>query len=527
MQQLHLVGFTTDSDHLILSAKKGAKSGSFLVPLDERLLEVIADAVRRRGQDEDSSPLPQLAAELLPTREASKRSSNLSPRELQARLRAGRTVAQVAKEAGADEDWVAKFEPPVLAERARVISRARELLYAKPRRGESAEPLGMAVRWNLADRGIRLTDGEFDSCWSAFYIGDSTWGITFTFTSRARPQEAEWEVDFDERDVVARNRLASDLGYAEPGRRRRLAALVPDAGEAAARARGASDEQAPAAKKSPGKKATAKKSAAKKAAAKKAAAKKSVGKKSIVKRSPAPAARRNATAKKKAARQPRKAAQRARAGRTTTAVKKGRTTRAAKTAKSSRSSRSAKRPPERPTIARVSASPEAGAANAPSLLPSAGNELSRRRLELVGKQVPAARPARPRPVDTYAPQPEPPRPRAERTEARAADEPVTPEVASEVAGDGESAAQAEARARREARRAARAERVARAAPSESLPRPASALLDDSVIPTDEGRVVTIRAPRAVGDVVVPGGPKPLRPALPAAQPKRRRFARNR
>ena len=34
MQQLHLVGFTTDHEGLIFSARKGAKTGSFVLKLD-------------------------------------------------------------------------------------------------------------------------------------------------------------------------------------------------------------------------------------------------------------------------------------------------------------------------------------------------------------------------------------------------------------------------------------------------------------------------------------------------------------
>ena len=48
MQKLHLVGFTASFDGLIFSARKGAKSGNYVVPLDGRLLKQIAEAERRR-----------------------------------------------------------------------------------------------------------------------------------------------------------------------------------------------------------------------------------------------------------------------------------------------------------------------------------------------------------------------------------------------------------------------------------------------------------------------------------------------
>jgi hypothetical protein len=518
VQQLHLVGFTTDSDHLILSAKKGAKSGSFTVPLDERLLEVIADAVRRRNSDDSevtAAPLP-LPPELKPASDASKRVSALSPRELQARLRAGRSVAQVAREAGADEEWVAKFEPPVLAERERIVNRARELVYVKPRRGESAERLGLAVRWNLADRGIRYTDGEFDTGWSAFHVGAATWGVTFAFASRGRRNVAEWEVDFAEGEVLARNRAASDLGYAEPGRRRRLAALVPMASDAPPSAPRARDANAPGADD----RAPAKRAAPKKRGAKKTAPVKRIGKKSARKSVPArkTAGRRAAPARATAKKATKKATKKA-AKKTSRTTKKARATRTTKATRSTRPSKRARRPrvdpvevaPPRPTPPAVVST----------------NELARRRLELVGKQLPAARPAR---ALKYATPPTPARPRPQPAPRKPEPpEPLDVDPSAPPAATGNDAERA-ARERREERRRARAERVARAS-AVSLPQPAvREAPSDSSIPTDDERVVTIRASRAAGgtgDVVVPGGPRPLRPAQPAARPRRRRFTRSR
>jgi hypothetical protein len=92
-----------------------------------------------------------------------------------------------------------------------------------------------------------------------------------------------------------------------------------------------------------------------------------------------------------------------------------------------------------------------------------------------------------------------------------------------------AAAEEAARLRREERRRARAERLARSQQEAPRMLPSPQLPDDSAIPSDDGRVVTIRASRAggEGDVIVPGGPRPLRPAKAAAQPKRRRLTRNR
>ncbi|HET9442151.1 MAG TPA: septation protein SepH, partial [Acidimicrobiales bacterium] len=252
MQQLHFVGFTAGGDSLVFSVRRGAKSGSYVLPLDEDLLALIADTLRRRR---DAGMVSETGSEVVAAVAAAGRRSLLTPREIQARLRAGRSIAQVASEAGVDESWVTRFDAPVAAERAQVVGMVRQFVYSRPRHGESAEVLGTSVRWNLADRGVRVTDDEFDDAWSAFQVADHTWMVTFDFQSRRRTVQARWEVDLDRRDLVSRNRLGTELGYVEPGRRRRDAAsLAPDAEpeatpvEAPSRARAAAAKPAPPAR---------------------------------------------------------------------------------------------------------------------------------------------------------------------------------------------------------------------------------------------------------------------------------------
>lgn len=231
MQQLHLVGFTADFNSLIFSSRKGAKSGGFTLPLNEDLVALVAEALRRRQETGAGVEVPPEVASAVP---GLRRQSLLSPREIQARLRAGRSTGQVAAEAGVDEEWVARFAAPVAAERSQVVNQARQLRYAKPRRGPSAETLGTSVRWNLAERGVRLTNDEFDAGWSGYQVANHTWMVTFSFVSRKRAQLAQWEVELGEAEIYARNRLASDLGYVEPGRRRRsLESLLPEQPKAA------------------------------------------------------------------------------------------------------------------------------------------------------------------------------------------------------------------------------------------------------------------------------------------------------
>ena len=85
MQQLHLVGFTTDHRGLIFSVRRGAKSGGFVVQLDESVMTAVEElrALVAEEQADDAKA-------------STKRpESSLSVREVQARLRRGRTIEQV------------------------------------------------------------------------------------------------------------------------------------------------------------------------------------------------------------------------------------------------------------------------------------------------------------------------------------------------------------------------------------------------------------------------------------------------
>ena len=220
MKKLHLTGFTPGNDGLVLSPRKGAKSGGFVVSLDDTLVAAIELARRRRDGEElgggAGAEVADTAVPLAPLRPR----SSLSPREIQARLRAGSTISEVASQAGVDDEWVARFADPILAEQAQVVESAQRLTFAKARRGPSIERLAPSVQWNLSDRGVRFSDDVFADCWSAYNLHGARWAVRFVYTSRKRRQVAEWEVDLRERSLTARNRLAADLGHVEAGRRR-------------------------------------------------------------------------------------------------------------------------------------------------------------------------------------------------------------------------------------------------------------------------------------------------------------------
>ena len=392
MQQLHLVGFTTDLEGLIFSARRGAKSGSFVVPLDEKLVATIAEAHRRRNGDGDDGPLAEIADKQggrdRPLR-SSRPESRLSPREIQGRLRTGRTIAEVAREADVDPEWVERWAAPVMAEQHKIITRARALTFAKPRGGSSVEPLGRSVAWSVADKGVWLAPDQFDRAWSAYQSLDS-WIVRFHYRSRGRDHVAEWEVTDDD-ELIALDRTASQLAYLDRARRRKAPpraqmveatepapepaeeeAAAPAPAPRARRATGAkkgrarattkkratSRGRATAKKRAVGRPAAAKRArATKKTGAKKTTAKKTTAKKTTAKKT---AAARKTTANKTTA--AKKTAARKASGRTAkkapAARKAARSRKAGATRKAARKSAAGRgpggrRPPAEPAIPRA------------------------------------------------------------------------------------------------------------------------------------------------------------------------------
>ena len=185
---------------------------------DEQHEGADAGAVRR-------ARAAQTTAEVRDERNRSQ--SSLTPREVQARLRAGYSIADVAAEAGVGEEWVARFAAPIMAEQQQVLDRARGLVFTAPRKGESSLPLGASVQWAVAERGVGMSEAEFERAWSAYQLRDGSWVVRFAYTSRRREQHADWQVDLRHGGLTSLNRLATDLGYVGKGYRQRRVGDLP------------------------------------------------------------------------------------------------------------------------------------------------------------------------------------------------------------------------------------------------------------------------------------------------------------
>jgi DUF3071 family protein len=249
MPKLHLVGITPDHRGLVLSEHARAKRGDMVLEIDDRLLEAIDKAQRLRRQDEGQ----RLESNALPSKRDQANgdtavAGRLTPREIQQRLRAGETVTALARASGTDEAWIRRFAAPVLAEKSIVIDRARSVTLTKRGVGASGAALGPAVAANVIDRGVPLTLPDLEAGWGAYQHPEGGWHVTFTFPLRGRRQTAEWELDPATGDLTARNRLATELGWREPGKKlpQPKPAKPPAAKPPAAKRPAATKAQAPA-----------------------------------------------------------------------------------------------------------------------------------------------------------------------------------------------------------------------------------------------------------------------------------------
>jgi len=178
MQELRFVAVSEDGRYAVLAVP--GRSARFTLPIDERLRAVAL------GQ---SSRLAQYEIEV---------ESPLRPKEIQARIRAGETVEEIADAAGISVERVRWFEAPILAERAYAADQAQ---LASVRRQGDATPgprLGEIVTQRLKVFGADPEDAQ----WDAKKLGDGSWQVQLTFISGGRLHTAEWIFDPRRRHVL-------------------------------------------------------------------------------------------------------------------------------------------------------------------------------------------------------------------------------------------------------------------------------------------------------------------------------------
>jgi hypothetical protein len=178
MQELRFVAVSEDGRYAVLAVP--GRSARFTLPIDERLRAVALGQTSRLAQYEIEVESP------------------LRPKEIQARIRAGETVEEIADAAGIAVERVRWFEGPVLAERAYIADQAQAASVRRPGESTPGPRLGEISAQRLSAVGADPDDVQ----WDARKRGDGNWQVQLTFTSGGRLHVAEWMFDPRRRHVI-------------------------------------------------------------------------------------------------------------------------------------------------------------------------------------------------------------------------------------------------------------------------------------------------------------------------------------
>jgi hypothetical protein len=187
MQELRFVAVSEDGSYAVLAIP--GRSGRFMLPLDDRLRAVAKGQFSRLAQYEIEVENP------------------LRPKEIQARIRAGETVQEIADAAGIPVDRVRWFEGPVLAERGYLAEQAQN---ASVRRQGDSTP-GPRLGDIVGERLIELGADPEDAQWDSRKLGDGSWQVQLAFRAGGRLHIAEWLFDPRRRHVAPADDNAARL----------------------------------------------------------------------------------------------------------------------------------------------------------------------------------------------------------------------------------------------------------------------------------------------------------------------------
>jgi Protein of unknown function (DUF3071) len=169
MRALRVVGITEGGGELSVVLEDSVRQERFTVPADEQL---------RAAARGDLTRLGQIAIEL---------ESQLRPREIQARIRAGASVDQVAAAAGVPSQKIERFAYPVLLERSRTAEVAQR---AHPMRADGPDNRMLAdvVAHTFGLRGQEYPSAEWDS-WKG---DDGRWVVALSWRAGRSDNRALW-----------------------------------------------------------------------------------------------------------------------------------------------------------------------------------------------------------------------------------------------------------------------------------------------------------------------------------------------
>ncbi len=168
-EPLHLVGRSKDGHALHLEDSDGER---YLLEINESVKSAINAPVLKLAQFEDEPQGP-------PT-----------PREIQALLRAGNSIEEIARQREIGVEKIERFAGPILRERSHIALQALKTLVRRDR-GSDGRPLIEVVVDRLNQSGVDEESLEWDS-WRR---EDGNWAVTLRYPTRDGEGSARWILD--------------------------------------------------------------------------------------------------------------------------------------------------------------------------------------------------------------------------------------------------------------------------------------------------------------------------------------------
>ena len=172
MAELRVVGRTSDGERIELVDQDG---NSFTLKIDESLRHALSE--RKLAPVADEAP-------------------TFSIKEIQARLRAGESFAEVARISGLTTAKIERYASPIMQERAWVIEQAEK---SAPK-GNSL-PLRELVIQRLAPRGVNMNQIS----WNTWRLDNGSWHLVLTYPGTDGTREATWTFDLNKRTFLSQD----------------------------------------------------------------------------------------------------------------------------------------------------------------------------------------------------------------------------------------------------------------------------------------------------------------------------------
>ncbi|HEY5855333.1 MAG TPA: septation protein SepH [Aldersonia sp.] len=202
MRELRVIGLSPDGKQIVcVDTANGQK---FRIPADEKL---------RAASRGDMSRLGQIEVEL---------ESSLRPRDIQARIRNGASVEQVAAESGMAVHRVETFAYPVMLERSRAAQLAQKGHPVRPD-GPAVATLAEVIGTAFRGRGHEIDSAE----WDAWKDDEGYWVAQLQWSAGRSVNAAHWRFlpDAHGGTVICLDDPAHDL--CDPDFGRPLRGLAP------------------------------------------------------------------------------------------------------------------------------------------------------------------------------------------------------------------------------------------------------------------------------------------------------------